>query len=258
MQAAKRPEFIDQQYDFAAYIRNPEQNAAPDGIETRRMAIYRDLFYNNIENFAASAFPVIRAITSDERWHAMIRDFMVKHHCKTPLFLEIAQELLDYLQNEREPQADDYPFLLELAHYEWVELALSISEESAIGEDVDPNGDLITGIPQLSPLAWPLSYHYPVHRIGPEQIPDGETETHLVVYRDRHDAVHFLEINAVTARLLQLIQQNVAASGRELLESIATEMNHPQPQQIVSAGAEILLDLRHRDLLTGIHNIPER
>ena len=55
------------QYAFAAHIRDPEHRAAPAGIEDRRMGIYRELFYNNIEDFLATAFPVIRALTADER-----------------------------------------------------------------------------------------------------------------------------------------------------------------------------------------------
>ncbi|MDH5361618.1 MAG: DNA-binding domain-containing protein, partial [Gammaproteobacteria bacterium] len=39
------------QYQFAAYIRDPEQNPAPDNIEARRMKIYAELFYNNVEDF---------------------------------------------------------------------------------------------------------------------------------------------------------------------------------------------------------------
>ena len=41
-------QFQQTQYQFAAYIRDPEHQAIPDQIESRRMAIYRDLFFNNI------------------------------------------------------------------------------------------------------------------------------------------------------------------------------------------------------------------
>jgi hypothetical protein len=44
---ADLPEFQRKQYEFAAHIRDPEKNAAPPGIEDRRLAIYRDLFFNN-------------------------------------------------------------------------------------------------------------------------------------------------------------------------------------------------------------------
>ena len=52
----------------------------------------------------------------------MVRDFMRRHRSTTPLFTEVGQEFLAYLQDERGPQAGDWPFMLELAHYEYVEL----------------------------------------------------------------------------------------------------------------------------------------
>jgi len=93
------PAFKKHQYEFTAHIRDPKNNAIPDGIEDRRMGIYRELFYNNVESFIASGFPVIRKIYNDENWHAMVRDFFARHQSKTPYFLEISQEFIDYLKN---------------------------------------------------------------------------------------------------------------------------------------------------------------
>ena len=83
------PDFKIHQYEFTAHIRDPENNSIPHGIEDRRMQIYRELLYNNIEGFIADAFPVIRKIYSDENWHEMVRDFLSSHQCQTPYFLEI-------------------------------------------------------------------------------------------------------------------------------------------------------------------------
>ena len=124
-----RPAFVRQQYAFAAHIRNPEKNPGPEGIEERRMKIYRELFYNNVEGFIANTYPVLRQITPDDCWHAMIRDYFAHHVAHTPLFPEMPREFLKYLEHERKPQPDDPPFMLELAHYEWVELALSLLDE---------------------------------------------------------------------------------------------------------------------------------
>ena len=141
------------QYEFAAHIRDPEHRAAPGGVEDRRMGIYRELFYNNIEDFLATAFPVIRTITSAERWHALARDFYARHQCHEPQFFKIAEEFLKYLDDERGDVLDDPAFLRELAHYEWVELALSISDRDLTPELADPNGDLLSGVPaSRSPL----------------------------------------------------------------------------------------------------------
>ncbi|MEK6596470.1 MAG: DNA-binding domain-containing protein, partial [Pseudomonadota bacterium] len=76
---ADRPGFVHQQYAFAAHIRNPEKNPRPEDIEERRMKIYRELFYNNVEDFMANTYPVLRQITPDDRWHAMMRDYFANH-----------------------------------------------------------------------------------------------------------------------------------------------------------------------------------
>ena len=248
-----QPEFQSLQYQFAAHLRDPTQHAAPAGLEDRRLKIYRELFYNNVEDFLATAYPVIRKLSDDGVWHARVRDFYSRHQSSSPQFYKLAEEFLQFLQQERGEHADDPPFLSELAHYEWVELALSVSEAELTPDLADPNGDLLQAQPVISPLAWPLAYAYPVQRIGPEHQPleAPATPTYLVVYRTRQDDVRFMEINAVSARLLQLIEEQPQASGMELLQQIAAELRHPQPEQVIAAGRDMLAGLRERDILLG-------
>jgi len=217
------------------------------------MAIYRELFYNNVEGFMADSFPVLRSILDDPRWHALIRDYFASHRATTPLFPEMPREFVLYLENEREAQQDDPPFLLELAHYEWVELALSLADQDIDMAGLDPDGDLLVDHPVLSSLAWPLEYRFPVHRIGPGYQPEkaSTTPTYLVVYRGPDDEIGFLDINPVTARLLQLIREETGTAGRRLLEQIAAEIHHPQPETVVQGGLSILQDLRKRQIILG-------
>ena len=256
MSVPPRPEtpgFIRKQYDFAAHIRDPQNNPPPQDVEDRRMAIYRELFYNNIQGFLTAGFPVIRQILSDERWHELVGQFISRHHCQTPLFAEIAQEFLGFLQDEHSGSEGDPPFLLELAHYEWVELALDIAEEEPADTPLDPNGDLLTEIPVFSPLAWNLTYRFPVHRIGPEFQPrdPGQGPSHLVVYRDRSDRVTFLEINEVTQRLIQLLKESPTMTGLEALRQVAHELSHPRPDTVMEAGRNLLEQLRRRHIILG-------
>ena len=207
----KLADFMQKQMAFSAYVRNPEANPAPHDIEPRRMKIYADLFYNNIESLIGSGFPVLRRITSDAHWHRLIRSFYQHHKSKTPYFLKISEEFLAYLQGEHQPHADDPPFLWELAHYEWVELALSVLDKEEDFSNIDTDGNLCQGIPVLSNAAWSLAYQFPVHKISPQFLPDSPSAapTFLIVYRDSADQVRFLEINQVTARLVQLLQDHL-------------------------------------------------
>ena len=206
-----------------------------------------------LDTITAAGFPVTRQVLSDERWHDLVRQFFSRHRCKTPLFAEIAQEFLEFLKTERGGAKDDPPFLLELVHYEWVELALDVAEESHPDVPLDPNGDLMGEIPVFSPVAWNLTYRFPVHRIGPDFQPQepGQTPTHLVVYRDRGDRVAFLEINEVTQRLIQLLKGSPTMSGLEAVRRVARELNHPQPDRVIEAGRGLLEQLRRRHIILG-------
>ena len=249
---------------FAGYIRDPERQSAPENIEQRRLNIYTDLFYNNIENFVSGAFPVLRSLMADEPWHRMVRDFMVNYRCHSPYFLEISQEFQQYLTQQPDilQQGDYPPFIQELAHYEWVELALDVSEqdinsyEQAQGIKVltEPE-QLLSLLPVASPLAWSLVYHYPVHQIGKTYQPQapGEQPSFLIVYRDRADEVRFMEANAVTARLLELLNEaKEHTTGKSILLQLANEMQHPQPEQIVASGLELLQQLHSQDIILGV------
>lgn len=218
------------------------------------MAIYRELFFNNIRSLLGNMFPVLRKLLSDNSWNALIRQFMQRHRAETPYFLQMPSEFITFLQHEYEPAGDDYPFLLDLAHYEFIELALSISEETNNVEGVDPAGDLLTEVPVKSALAWVYAYRFPVHRISTDFIPT-EPEPQpvfLTVYRRSDDSVGFLELNPVTARLIEAIDNNEAGqSGETLLRTLAGEINYPDADVLVRHGAAALEEMRQLEIVIG-------
>lgn len=247
------PAFTGTQRAFAAYIRDPQRNPAPPDVDPQRMAVYRDLFFNNIEGFLSSGFPVLRSLYDDHDWHRLVRCFFAGHDCQTPYFLQISREFLRYLEHEHCLNETDPPFLLELAHYEWVELALQTAEDPEVAPDLDADGDLLGGVPVLSPLAWPLAYRFAVHRIGPAFRPQrpGAEITYLLVLRDAQDQIHFHEISAATAQLLLRMRETTGATGRELLLAIANSMQHSNPESIVQAGLATLENLRKQGAVLG-------
>ena len=251
---AERPAFQRTQLAFAAHIRDPETVAAPPGVEGRRMAIYRELFFNNLSKLLGSTFPVLKKLHSPDRWRRLVRAFMVGHRAHTPYFLEIPREFLNFLEKEYEPGREDLPFLAELAHYEWVELALSVSPEENDHDAVAADGDLLAGVPVRSRLVRAYAYRWPVHRISPEYLPEapGDQPTYLVVYRKADDELGFMEQNPVTARLLAMIGDNDdGLSGRALLERLAHEIGWQDVDGFVRHGGEALAEMRAAEILIG-------
>lgn len=240
--------FKQTQYQFAAHIRDPEHQPAPGGIEDRRMAIYRDLFYNNINGTLKNAFPVIRSLMNEADWQAMVRDFMIKHHSKTPLFVEIAREFIAYLENEREAESDP-PFMQELAHYEWVELALTIAEPDFKATPLAEDDDVLALHFVQSPLAWLLVYQYPVHQISAEHQPEAAVETSvcLLVYRNQAEQIKFIELNPVSARLLELLA--LGHTGQTATDELAAAIQHPDPQVVANGAIGMIHDWVDRGIL---------
>jgi hypothetical protein len=218
------------------------------------MRVYEELCYHNVEGLLAGSFPVICGLLGDTDWHALVRGFFATHRAESPLYTEVALEFLAHLGRRQAMEGDSRrPFLSELAHYEWAELALSISDADERLPPLDPNGDLWTGVPLVSPLAWALSYRFPVHRIGPDYQPTRPeaTPTHLLVYRDLQDQVRFVETSPVTHRLLVLLQATPTCTGSEAVHRVVTELAVGPLPAVLTAGRAVLEDLRERNVILG-------
>ncbi len=241
------------QYGFTQHIRDPDNKPAPGDIEDRRMEIYRDLLYRNVEGFIAEGFPVLRKIINDRDWHTMIRDYFKNHKAHTPYFPKLSKEFIEYLE-QRGYNDGDYPFMVELAHYEWVESSIIFDNRSAPTEGIARDGDLLEGIPVVNPLIIPLAYHWPVHRISRDYIPTElpDAPTYLLVYRKRNHAHGFIELNVVSAKLIECLQSEEEKTGHEILMSIAGALDHPNPESVVRGGFDIMRKFLEKDIILGI------
>ncbi|MGH8027545.1 MAG: HvfC family RiPP maturation protein [Pseudoxanthomonas sp.] len=239
-----------QQFELAAHLRDPDAHAPPPGLEDRRLAIYRDLFFNNIEGLLSGNFPVIRKTLTEQRWRPLVREFYAQHRSHTPLFAEIGREFIRFLQERAERKTDDPAWLAEMAHYEWVELGLQIADDEIPVHDA--GGDLLAGVPVLSPMAWALAYAWPVQRIGPEYQPEAppDAPTLLLVRRDAQYDIRFAEISPLVYRLIEILRSG-EGSGRQALERLAEEAGAADLPAFVEQGRAMLQRMREEGTLLG-------
>jgi uncharacterized protein len=242
-----------QQFELARHLRDPAANPAPAGVEDRRLKVYRELFYNGIESLLSGNFPVIRRTLADGEWHALVRAFYAVHRCQTPLFTEIGGEFIDFLQTRDAAGNHDPPWLAELAHYEWVELALQISQAQPppLADDDAADTTLLVWRPGISPLAWALAYRWPVHRIGPGFRPEAPppASTLLLVRRDPQGRIHFSELSPPVWRLLELLAGDTRHSAGEVLRKMADEAGADDVDAYLEQGARMLRRLRREGVL---------
>ncbi|BCT66684.1 hypothetical protein NNRS527_00251 [Nitrosospira sp. NRS527] len=214
------------------------------------MEIYRKLVYNNLESFLLTCFPVLKKVLGKRRWTRLMRSFLATHRSHSPFFRQIPDEFIHFLQGEKAIPANYPGFVLELAHYEWVELALSISTLAPAWAAIDREGSLLEQRPILNPVFANLRYNWPVHRIGPRTRVT-PTETYLLVFRNADDQIQFTEINTFTSRLINLLA-SAEHTGEAALQIVAMESRHPSPEVVIRGGLEIMRDLMARGAILGV------
>ncbi|BBH33055.1 putative DNA-binding domain-containing protein [Pseudomonas sp. St290] len=210
-----------QQQALTRYLRDPEQCPAPAGMDVARAQVYRDLIFENMRSLLSGTFPVLVSVLGQDKWRACVRRFLREHRCVTPRFGEIAQEFVGYLAAHPSP---DWPsFVAELAHYEWVEMVLLQAEAEPLSSHDEAS--LLDSPLRVSPLAWPLAYQWPVHRLASNYQPSTPPAepTLLLVRRTPGFEVRFSELSLLAWRLLQRIEEYPGLAGREQLRALAQE-----------------------------------
>jgi hypothetical protein len=242
--------FSQIQQEFMAHLKNPEHIAFAYDIEERRLNIYRELFFNNILGFLDSGFPVLKSLYLADDWLGLARQFFAQHHCRSPYFTDISLEFVEYLSTEHQLNECDPPFLSELAHYEWLELSVSIKKcQQEIHTWQATNNHLPNNI-ELSPLATLVSYHYPVHQIRVDFQPQSPSEPiYLVVYRNSEDEVNFTLVNQVSAHLLTVIQQSEAINIADLIAQMQLALPQLGAEQLTLSVKDIVVQMLRKEIL---------
>ncbi|MGE8186545.1 DNA-binding domain-containing protein [Pseudomonas sp. NPDC086278] len=239
-----KPTLLQQQTAMGLYLRDPEHRAPPRGMNVERAQVYRDLIFANLSSLLSGTFPVLIKILGDDGWRTLVRRFLRDHRAKTPKFPEIAQAFVAFLASEPSASAAGEwpPFMVELAHYEWVEMVLQQSDAEPLPSS---DGALILQRPlQVSPLAWPLAYRWPVQLVGPDFQPDTAPvqPTLLLIRRTADWSIKFSELSPLAWRLLQRIGEFPALEGRVQLEALAAEAN-THSAEFMQSGAALLQQL---------------
>jgi len=240
-----------QQHELTRYLRDPEHCTPPDSMNAARVKVYRDLVFNNLLTLLSGTFPVLVRTLGDADWRALLRIFLRDHRAQTPKFGEIAEEFVGFLASEPAALSERSwpPFMVELAHYEWVEMALQQSDAEPL-----PTSDatlLLERPLRLSPLAWPLAYSWPVQEVGPDYRPQQPPAqpTLLLVRRSEDFTVRFSQLSALAWRLLQRIEQEPHLDGHQQLQALAVEAGMAGAADFMDNGLALLQQFHEQGVI---------
>jgi hypothetical protein len=185
---------------------------------------------------------------SKQQWETLARKFFSEHECRSPYFIDISKEFVEYLSSEYELIEADPVFIRELAHYEWLELDISVRKSNQTAKAWDGHSPIAQV--KMSDLASLVSYQYPVHQISPDFCPTEASDlVYIVIYRDTTDDVNFTLVNEVSAHLLNVIIQQDVASIESLNKVMIDAMPQLDVEQIKESLQQVLKQLLHQEIL---------
>lgn len=238
------------QLAFTRHLRDPKHCAPPKDLgQSARIRLYSDLIFHDTEAHLSACFPIARTVMGKRAWTALVRDFIKGHDCASPYFHEIPDELMRYIETERDPRKTDAPFLKDLMHYEWSELVLSISGNLTPQLAPVP-GILADGIPVLNPVLAVTDYRYPVHLVSSRFKPDEPQATYILAFRDAAHHVRFLSLNPVTLRLVAILMDE-RLSGLEAVEKTVRDLSLHEVDKARAGGLVILQNLWEAGAILG-------
>ena len=242
-----KADFQQLQRQLTAHLRDPEAHPPPEGPEDRRLEIYRRLVFGNVSRLLAANFPFTRKQLGKQAFAALIRSFLREHRAATPYFPRLAGEFQRWYQAARKSREDDPPWLGELILFESEKRRLRNLADPAPNPEIDPKGDVVSGVPAPSPLLRLLTLRHPVQKSKDGKLGDTppEVPTCLLLRRDRAGRMQTDELGVLAAGLLAMILDEGGRTGSELLESML-EQAPPDSRPALMQQGEAGLRRFHR------------
>jgi hypothetical protein len=165
------------------------------------MLTYRELARMSLIEPLETTFPVLKALLEgEELWDECVQAFLDARLLRSSHYRDIAPTFLGWLATTAWGQ-DRWPFLLELAHAEILEVLVARHPEG------EPPQDLQAEPAPQHLIVWAaatqvVSYAHAVHRVSEAApVPDARP-THLLAFRDAEGEARLLELTPATAALL--------------------------------------------------------
>lgn len=221
---------------WADHVRDPAM-AAPDGVEARRLAVYRRLCIDSLDTLLAGTLPRLQHQLGTPRWRDTVEHYYARHTCRTPLFPQIAGEFAAWLAVQDTLALPAWA--AELAHYESTQQSLHIEARGA-GQSLHCT-PLDSDVLAISPQVRVLGYRWPVHE---EQVLAPVLDaapTLLLMRRTPEFSLQVEELSPLAYALLSVFGDH-GTRVDDVLQTVA-EAHGVAPDELRAACIPVLRDL---------------
>ena len=182
---------------------------------------YRRIVFSIVKDTLKTAFPIARKFVGKKKWKKLVHHFFANHKCKTPQVWKLPLELCDFYRENPFPFKKQFPFLLELLQFEWLEIEVFMMEDADIpGFVAEPTSKqkILVGNPEIKILG----LQYPIHTKKTKDITEADIGEYFVtIHRNNIDKqVYFNDLSyPFIEMLIQLNEENITLKELEKVYS---------------------------------------
>ena len=242
-------ETLTQQQMFADYCRTGKTHSII-GASPERLAHYRRLVTNIIDDSLASAYPLTNELLTAKEWERLVHNFFSRHHCSSYQIWQMPFELIAYVETNETKLLGKYPFLMDLLRFEWLEIEIHMMEDMAI-PNAYAKGDLVNDIIVYNPEFSILQVSFPVHLKSPKKLHQRDRGNYaILVYREAKDGkVSFMDISPLFAWFIQGTH-NERKTIAQLASEAAAQVHIPE-MEIINNSIPFLRELQNKKFIIG-------
>ena len=148
---------------------------------------YRRIVFGVVKDTLKTAFPIARKFLGKKKWKKLVYYFFANHQCKTPQVWKLPLELREFYREHQFPFKEEFPFLSELLHFEWLDIEVFMMEDAEIPEfTIQPRPEQKTIV--ANPEIKILGLQYPIHTKRAKDITDADIGQYFVtIHRNNID-----------------------------------------------------------------------
>lgn len=239
------------QHELVEYCRMNNEEVI-EGTRLDRLHNYRRLIHTIFWESLADAYPITKSILNEEQWNCLVDDFISNNPCQEPQLFRMPFSLIAFVENNDYCEKFSLPFLIDLLHFEWVEIEVHTMEDLQ-EEPFETKTDFSTGNIVFNPYLRIIQLKYPIHKLKTEDISLVKGNYFLLVYRQDNGTVQYLELNVFTTNLLeQLCQYSAELTFNDSLEVIFSAVPSEYKSSINLEAKKFCTTLYNLGIIRGI------
>lgn len=248
-----RPETIQIQQDLAMYCRSGE-DAGISGVTEGRLPHYRRLVLNVVRGAIDQAYPITKKVLTENEWNFMFDSFFVEHNSQTPILWKLPFEFYTYVKNAGYDEALNKPWLSELLWFEWLEIEVYMMPDQEHGIFKN-TGDIMKDGLVLNRDSRLVKLEYPFHLQPVLEIEKHKGSYYIFIYREIDTGtVRFVNLSALHAWILDVLQQNGPLSTKSFLPELANVFNITDISTLKPQVQKFLEEMHMSGAILGFNN----